>query len=143
MFVRPGCLYGSTVRRWMFQKSILRMFVRVGRGSPPPKRPTRTNISRPPFFGGGATPGARSGGGAHFLIFPAENGHGKAYPYKPFSRQWTRTNICSPGRPVQTFAGSHRPNISPSKHPRLGNVARSSPPRALLRMFGRRMFVRV
>jgi hypothetical protein len=114
MFVRPGCLYGSTVRRWMFQKSIPRMFVRVGRGSPPPKRPTRTNISRPPFFGGGATPGARSGGGAHFLVFPAENGDGKAYPYKPFFRQWTRTNIWSPDpkRPTRTNIC----RVSPSKH---------------------------
>ena len=80
---RAGCLYGPDVctgppcgTEWMFGKSILRMFVRVGRASPPPKRPTRPNISRPPFFGGGATPGARSGGGAHFLSFPAENRDG-------------------------------------------------------------------
>jgi len=60
----------------------------------------------------------------------------------------TRTNI--PGRAPDTYKHmtsqlpqNYRPNILTSKHPQLGNIFRSSPPRPLLRMFGRQMFVRV
>ena len=142
---------------------------------PPPKRPTRANFFGHLFSGGGATPGAHSGGGARNPNVAAcrTGGGGRGYiksrPVQTFpavvpcKRMFVRVllpNVCTgkpdltrtniPGRAPDTYKHmtsqlpqNYRPNILTSKHPQLGNIFRSSPPRPLLRMFGRQMFVRV
>ena len=142
---------------------------------PPPKRPTRANFFGHLFSGGGATPGAHSGGGARNPKVAAcrTGGGGRGYiksrPVQTFpavvpcKRMFVRVllpNVCTgkpdltrtniPGRAPDTYKHmtsqlpqNYRPNILTSKHPQLGNIFRSSPPRPLLRMFGRQMFVRV